>query len=130
MAPVSQEPRLVSIMSHFMQVLPKVALPVLASICCTFMSAVETTGVIQGTVEDATHAVIPDVRVTLVNMQTGESRTVTTGSLGRFVFSSVAVGTYVLTAEREKFTKLVLSDIRVKVDTTVIIVVPLNGRGG
>jgi hypothetical protein len=95
---------------HF---LSKTLLLVLASIYCTLMSAVETTGSVEGIVEDATHAVIPDVRITLVNVQTGDSRTLLTGPLVRFVFPSVRVGTYVLTAERPSFTKFTLSDLRV-----------------
>ena len=109
--------------------LPKTPLLVLVSIYCTLMSAVETTGSIEGTVEDATHAVVPDVRITLVNMQTGDSRTLSTGPLGRFVFPSVQVGTYVLTAERASFAKFTLSDLRVSVSTTVTIPVTLSIEG-
>jgi hypothetical protein len=43
-------------LSHW---LPKTALLVLVSICCTLMWAVETTGSISGTVEDTTHAESP-----------------------------------------------------------------------
>lgn len=105
---------------------PKTALLALIVICCTVLPAVETTGLIEGTVEDATHAPIPDVRITLVNTQTGNSKTLTTGPLGRFVFPSVTVGTYVLTAERASFTKFVLSDIQVRVSTNLSIRVTLN----
>src|SRR3977135_2414297 len=76
MAPVSQERALGSLLFHL---LPKAALLVLIRMYCTSMSAVETTGTVEGTVEDATHAVVPDVQITLVNMHTGDSRTLTTG---------------------------------------------------
>jgi hypothetical protein len=109
--------------------LPKTPLFVLIMIYCTLMSAVETTGSIEVIVEDATHSVIPDVRITLVNLQTGNSRTLLTGPLGRFVFPSVQVGTYVLTAERASFAEFTLSDLRVSVNTTLTIPVTLTIEG-
>jgi hypothetical protein len=126
MAPVRQEPAVGSLITYLLHLLPKTALVVLIRIYCTSMSAVETTGTVEGTVEDATHAVVPDVRLTLVNIQTGDSRTLTTGPLGRFVFPSVPVGTYVLTAERASFTKYVLSDMQVRVSANLTILVTLT----
>jgi hypothetical protein len=106
--------------------LSKTALVVLVGIYCNLLSAVETTGTIEGTVEDATHAIVPDVRITLLNTQTGASRTLTTEPLGRFVFQSVTAGTYALTAERASFAKFVLTDIRVRVNTHLTVLVTLT----
>ena len=53
-----------------------------------------TTGVIQGTVTDATGATLPGVTVEARNAETNLSRTLTTGSDGRFVFLQLPSGTY------------------------------------
>src|ERR1700676_5004735 len=65
--------------------------------------AVETTGVIEGVVEDKTGAVLAGVTVTLVNEGTSERRELVTGSIGRFVFPDLPVGTYRITAGKDGF---------------------------
>src|SRR6185436_5161746 len=45
-----------------------------------------TTGVIQGTVEDTTGAVVPGADIEAKNVATNQTRTLATGADGRFVF--------------------------------------------
>ena len=56
-----------------------------------------TTGVIQGSVTDATGASVPGVAVTARHTDTNLVRTVTTGADGRFVFLQLPTGTYSVT---------------------------------
>jgi len=60
---------------------------------------------IQGTVADASGAVIAGAKVTLVNKETGRKSEATASSEGLFRFSSLAPGAYKLTVEREGFKK-------------------------
>ena len=53
-----------------------------------------TTGVIQGSVLDATGAVLPGVDVTVVNVETNLTQNRTTGGDGRFVFLQLPPGRY------------------------------------
>jgi hypothetical protein len=55
-------------------------------------------GQIQGTVTDATGAVLPNAEVTLRHVQTGEDFKTTTTSVGSFVFPSLRAGDYQITA--------------------------------
>ena len=60
---------------------------------------------IQGTVADASGAVIAGAKVTLVNTETGRKSEATASSDGLYRFSSLAPGAYKLTVEREGFKK-------------------------
>src|SRR5213593_3020817 len=61
--------------------------------------AQRTTGAIRGTVRDATQAVLPGATVTVVNEDTGLTRTVVTNSDGAYSLSELPVGRYKVTAE-------------------------------
>ncbi|MEZ5399385.1 MAG: carboxypeptidase regulatory-like domain-containing protein [Bryobacteraceae bacterium] len=63
------------------------------------------TASLSGTVSDSQGAVIPGAKVTVVNMQTGVSRTVSSGQDGGYVFSLMPVGVYDLTVEQSGFRK-------------------------
>lgn len=82
---------------------------------CPQAWAVETTGIVEGVVEDATGAVVPDARVSLTNEATGEIRDVVTNELGRFTFPNVPVGTYTLSVEKEGFKRFLQVGIPVRV---------------
>ena len=53
-------------------------------------------GIIQGTVTDATGAVLAGAKVTAHNMNTGTERTTVTNSSGSFNLPELAIGTYSL----------------------------------
>jgi hypothetical protein len=63
------------------------------------------TGTILGTVKDATSAVIPDARVTIVNQGTGETVTSTTRSDGTYIVTPLKIGSYRISVEHAGFKK-------------------------
>src|SRR5579864_2318527 len=62
-------------------------------------------GVVRGTVQDSSKAVIPNGKVTLTNTATGVAQTAQTNSAGIYYFGSVQIGPYTLTIETEGFKK-------------------------
>ena len=67
--------------------------------------------IITGTVTDSTGAVVPNVEVTLTNPATGQVRKATTNSLGTYVFPSLGVGHFTLSAVAQGFHKFIVTDI-------------------
>lgn len=70
-------------------------------------ASAQTTGRIQGTIRDSSGGVVPDARVTLLNVKTGASRQTASDEGGRYTFLSVEVGDYQIAAERTGFKKFV-----------------------
>jgi hypothetical protein len=68
-------------------------------------------GDIRGTVTDTSGAAIPDVNVTVVNKNTGVSKSLVTNADGLYDTSSIVPGTYEITFSRDGFQKLVRSSI-------------------
>ncbi|MBM3786511.1 MAG: carboxypeptidase regulatory-like domain-containing protein [Acidobacteria bacterium] len=60
-------------------------------------------GTVDGTVSDSTGGAMPGVPVTLVNLDTNQSRTATTNGSGYYFFPLVPPGRYQLTAEKAGF---------------------------
>src|SRR6266481_827660 len=58
---------------------------------------------ITGTVLDPTGAVIPNVRITLTNPDTSQSRTTTTNDAGLYLFANVGIGHFNLGASATGF---------------------------
>lgn len=58
------------------------------------LHAQATTGAIEGTVQDATGAVVPKVEVFATKVETGITRSTTTSAHGDFSFNSIEPGTY------------------------------------
>jgi carboxypeptidase family protein len=87
----------------------------LSGLCSTAAWAQFNAG-IQGTVADASGAVISGAKVTLVNKETGRKSEVTASSDGLYRFSSLAPGAYKLTVEREGFKKKEFENITVSAE--------------
>ena len=69
-------------------------------------SAAQTvTGEIRGTVRDTSGGVLPGVTVTVTNTGTGLTRTDATNDTGTYVFPSLPIGNYTITAELQGFRK-------------------------
>ena len=73
-------------------------------LCFVFLAALPLAGqdvsaTINGTVRDASGAVILNAKAKLANDNTGIARTVQTNAEGYFVFTDVQVGSYSLTVE-------------------------------
>jgi len=62
-------------------------------------------GVVRGTVQDASKAVIPNAKVTLTNTATGVGRVADTNAAGIFYFGSAALDSYTLVVEAQGFKK-------------------------
>jgi hypothetical protein len=76
-------------------------------------------GTLLGTVTDSTGAAVPGATVTVTEVQTGISRTVTTNASGNYVFSNLKDGVYRVEAELSGFRKTARENVRVDVNTTV-----------
>jgi hypothetical protein len=81
-----------------------------------FSQAQATTGVVQGTIEDPTGAVVSGVSVALKNTGTNFTQQLTTDSDGRFVFLALPPGQYVLNVTgKSGFAELEQSNLNVRV---------------
>jgi hypothetical protein len=61
------------------------------------------TGAISGTITDPTGGVIPNAKITVTSVQTGISQMVQSNESGNYIFSSLGVGDYTLTAQSQGF---------------------------
>lgn len=82
----------------------------------TVAYAQATAGSIAGTATDAQGAALPSVNITARNADTGTSRTVVSGSGGRYRIPALPTGTYNLTAQRDGFAKSQINGIVVTVN--------------
>src|SRR5213593_3665958 len=71
-----------------------------------------------GAVVDATGASVPQSKVTVLNKDTGFTRTDTTAADGAFAFPALPVGTYRLTVEKAGFSTYVQEGITLTVNQT------------
>jgi hypothetical protein len=78
-----------------------------------------TTGVIQGSVADASGAVLPGVDVTIVNTETNLTQNRTTDNLGRFTFLQLPPGPYKATFRLAGFGTVVQENIELTVGQAV-----------
>src|SRR5579859_7524639 len=74
---------------------------------CAFAQSQATTGVIEGTVVDASGAPLPGVTIALHNTATNYEQTAITDPGGRFRVVLLPLGPYELTASLEGFAKAV-----------------------
>ncbi len=81
--------------------------------------AQSTTGRISGTVTDSQGGVLPAVTVTVAQEGTGLTRTATTDQDGAYVFVSLPVGTYTVSAEIAGFQRAVRSGYQLVADGRV-----------
>ena len=77
------------------------------------------TGVISGTVNDPTGAVIPNVTVAATEQATGVKHVVVSDSRGFFSFPSLDVGTYTVSASTQGFESFQLKDIKVDANSSI-----------
>jgi hypothetical protein len=93
---------------------------VLSIFCLAFsVSAQNVSTQVKGIVKDTNDAIVPGVKVTLIDTQTRDEKSVTTKEDGSFVITDVRVGTYSVTAEGAGFKKLQVTNIEAHVDQTI-----------
>ena len=68
-------------------------------------------GQIEGTVLDPNNSAVPNALITVTNIETGATRTVTTDESGVYRFPLLPLGTYRITAEAANFKTLVREGI-------------------
>jgi hypothetical protein len=84
------------------------------------------TGTINGVVHDPSGAVVPAVKVTVTNMETARSVTVTTNSSGFYVATDLPPGLYSVRAQKQGFESSLHSQIHLDPASTVSINVSLR----
>ena len=80
-----------------------------------------TTGTISGVVRDATSAVIPGATVTVMNVDTGITRTVSTDDRGRYHAPNLTLGNYEVQAQLSGFQTGLRSGIRLTVGQEAVV---------
>ena len=78
-------------------------------------------GTIEGTITDASKAVLPGVTVTVANLDNGSTRTVVTDATGTYRAVLLPLGTYRLKAELQGFKTLERSGISLSAGQTVVV---------
>jgi outer membrane receptor protein involved in Fe transport len=71
---------------------------------------------IYGTVTDASGSLIPGTAVRILQVETGQARSVVSNERGDYVATQLPIGAYTVSAERQGFKKFVQTGIRVQVD--------------
>ena len=85
----------------------------------TVAIAQSATGQINGTLSDATGAVVPGAAVNLTNQETGLTREMTSNESGDYTFPLLPVGLYSVTTQAEGFQVNRRTDIRLNVNQTL-----------
>jgi outer membrane receptor protein involved in Fe transport len=97
----------------------RTCLALLLLLTSTVLSAAQTaTGTVSGNIRDSTGAVLPGVNVTVRNVSTGTSRSVTTDAEGRYRVANVDPGEYEVRAGLPGFRTAVRSGVIVTVGGT------------
>jgi hypothetical protein len=86
----------------------------------------QTTATISGTVSDSSGALIPKATVTVRNEEIGLTRTIDTDEQGAYTISTLPVGTYIVTAEKQGFSKKTLTGIVLQIDQKAHIDISLG----
>jgi hypothetical protein len=86
-------------------------------------------GALQGTITDATKAVLPGVVVSVTNTDTGAVRSTVTNSAGVYRIPSLEPGSYQVSAELQGFRKAVRADVVLSVGATLGINLQLEPGG-
>ena len=83
-------------------------------------------GTLVGNVTDSSGAAMPGVTVTITDVNTNVGRTAVTNESGNYTFSSLLSGTYRVEAELQGFRKYQRDNVKVDVNTTVRVDIPLE----
>src|SRR5882724_11986647 len=94
-----------------------VCLAAVLLLCSSAITAQTFRGTILGTVTDSTGASIAGAAVAVKNVNTGLSRTVTTGDDGTYSVPELPIGTYSVTVEKAGFKQGVVTGVQVEVSS-------------
>ncbi|MEZ5284745.1 MAG: TonB-dependent receptor [Vicinamibacterales bacterium] len=93
----------------------------LASALPTAAQSTAINGTIEGTITDDQSAVLPGVTVTVVNLDTGDTRVVVTNASGLYRAPLLPLGSYRVDAELQGFKKFEQSGIELRAGQTAVI---------
>ncbi|MFZ0730840.1 MAG: carboxypeptidase-like regulatory domain-containing protein [Candidatus Sulfotelmatobacter sp.] len=94
----------------------------------TLLGQSTSTGMIVGTVNDATGAIVQGVKITITDSATGDSRSTVTNDTGHYVFVNVAPGQYSLTASKQGFSNVKTTlQVQVGQTATTNLSLPVGG---
>jgi hypothetical protein len=102
-----------------------VPLIILALILAT-PSQAQMSATLSGTVTDPSGGALAGAKVTVRDLETGATRTVTTGGLGRYQVFALAVGQYQVRVTKEGFAEAIQKGIRLAVDEEATVDVALR----
>jgi outer membrane receptor protein involved in Fe transport len=88
-----------------------------------------SSGSIEGTIIDATGAVVPDAKVTAANLQTGLTRSVATNGEGLYRLQLLPVGDYNVTIEKQGFGTVKRQAVKVQIGQKVALDIELGAAG-
>ncbi|MGB7745097.1 MAG: carboxypeptidase-like regulatory domain-containing protein, partial [Terracidiphilus sp.] len=88
---------------------------------CTLQAQVAGSGTIQGTVTDATGAVVANATVTLTNTDSGVAHVTQTDGAGVFLFPNIEIATYKLKVSATGFETYVQTNIVLEVGSNIAI---------
>jgi Carboxypeptidase regulatory-like domain len=94
------------------------AVACLLSNFASVLSAQSGRGSITGTVKDTSGAVVPEVKVTVTNVATGQKIDLVSNGTGDYTAAEVPVGTYDVQAEKEGFHPAVIKNLNVDAGDT------------
>ena len=78
-------------------------------------------GSISGTVYDSGKHVVPGVKITAINLDTGFSRTVTSNDSGDYALPLLPLGNYSVTVEKAGFSRLIQTGITVEPQRSTLL---------
>ena len=96
---------------------------------CTVCMAQVTTGTIEGTVRDASGAVVPNATVTVTDTGKGTTLTKQSDSDGNYFVPNLLPGTYNLSVESQGFKKILQSNVVIDIDQKAQIDFALQAGG-
>lgn len=91
--------------------------------------AQQTRSYVSGTATDSSGAVVAEVKVTIINKQTGSERAGTTNDTGLYRFAAIEPGTYSLHFERQGFRTVEINDVAVRSTGETVVNVTLEVAG-
>ena len=94
---------------------------VLALLVPASLSAQTVTGTLQGTVKDASAAVMPGALVSARNLDTGQTRETTANAVGYYVLSFLPIGGYELSASLSGFRTVIHERVTIALNDTRVV---------
>jgi hypothetical protein len=109
-------------MTNFCKTLCKTLLALLIVLTsANLASAQSTTAAISGTLTDERQGVIANANITARNIATGETRSATSDSEGRYRFANLSIGNYEITVEARGFAKLLRQGVELLLNQDALI---------